>query len=80
MFLVGREATHAQTRQHHHRLEIVSHPMPLSVVQRGKNHMVINPDHKVDVEELPMHFFEDICSQLGSMKSDVIVQQNDTPD
>jgi hypothetical protein len=62
MFLVGREATHAQTRQHHRRLEIVSHPMPLSVVQRDKNHMVINPDYKVDVEELPMHFFEDICS------------------
>jgi hypothetical protein len=56
MFLVGREATHAQTRQHHHCLEIVSHPMPLSEVQRDKNHIVINRDYKVDVEE-PLNAF-----------------------
>jgi hypothetical protein len=48
----GGEATHAQTRQHHHRLEIVSHP-----IQRDKNHIVINPDYKVDVEEPPNAFF-----------------------
>jgi hypothetical protein len=29
-------------------------------------------------KNLPMHFFEDICSQLASIRSDVIVQQNDT--
>jgi hypothetical protein len=60
MFLVGREATHAQTRQHHHRLKVVSHvshPLPLSAIQRNKNHMVINPDYKVDVEEPPNAFF-----------------------
>jgi hypothetical protein len=51
--------------------------MPLSAVQRDKNHMVINPDYKVDVEEPPNSFFRGhYCNQLGSMKSAVIVQQN----
>jgi hypothetical protein len=40
--------------------------MPLSAVQRDENHMVINPDYKVDVEEPPNAIFRGhYCSQLG---------------
>lgn len=36
--------------------------------------MVTNPDYMMDVEEPPIHFFRDICSQLNRMRAGVFVQ------
>lgn len=56
MFLVGRSATHTQTRQHHNRLEHLNHLDPLLAVQRDENHMG-KIRTMLDKEETPNEFF-----------------------